>query len=127
MSGILDLKVNPKVVTALNKYGRDLVLRVYPSEVVDPVTSTTTPGTPTDHTVKGSPPVSYEAQYIDGESIKVGDAYVVILPSDVNGQDLSSITIPGLEVRIDSKVWRTVSVETFIPNVDVAAYLLQLR
>lgn len=127
MSTQLDLRINPKVLRALTKHGRTIVLRTLPGMTVDNVAGTVVAGTPTDYNVKGFGPLAYEQQFINEDTIKTGDAYFIIAPSDVLGVSLASIVREGLVILIDGQTWNTVRFTPYKPGDDTAAYNLQAR
>lgn len=127
MSTTLDFKINPKVLKKISKYGRTIVLQTLPSQTVDPVAGKVVDGAPANHNVKGFGPLAYEQEFINEDTIKTGDTYFIIAPSDVAGVDLGSIIKEGLLILIDGQRWNTVRFTPYKPGDDVAAYSLQAR
>jgi len=118
----LDTRILPKVVTILNKYGKDVDFVVPASKTHDPDTGkvTTVPGT--TYTVKASPPDKYDSRLIDGAVIKADDARTIIAAQGI--QFTPSIS---MRVEFDSVTWMIKHVMPIYSGNSIAAYEVRLR
>lgn len=113
----------PMAVEMLAEFGKQVTFRVYPEAVYDPETGKNTIGEPADYTVKAIPPYSYEAKYIDGDTVLAGDMQTGIAASGLEFTPKPSET----KVVIDSVEWSIVSVQPQYSGEQIAVYLIQLR
>jgi len=120
---VLDDKIVPKVEEILDKYGKDLTVRDPGSDSYDPDTGLTTPGTPTDHVIKASPPWPYDYKLVDGQVIRPSDSWILMAKSGL------PFTEPkvGWEIFVDSEEWTVVDTDTIWSGEQIAAYTCQLR
>jgi hypothetical protein len=112
-----------KVATLLLRHGRDITV-TSKTDSYDAATGTNTP-TSTSHTVRATPPLSYEVRYIDGNTIRQGDVQFIFSASG-----LSFTPKPGLKITDGSKVYYIVSVrpDTYDYDGDTATfYTVQAR
>ena len=119
---MLDLKIRASAFNLIAKVGKQVTFTLYPSAAYDPTDGETTKGSPTQYVKKVSPPSAYKEMYIDGEIIRKGDCRV-ILPA----KDLEFTPEVGIEVTIDTVVWKIVGLKPVYSGEQVAAYTLQLR
>lgn len=69
----LDDELPQEIVDVLEENGVEVTFRTFPSQVVDEINSSVTPGTPVDKTTKGSPfVIKYEKRGPDGKQVEVG-------------------------------------------------------
>lgn len=127
MSTPLDTRINPKVLKAITKWGRLLVLRTFPTVSINKVAGTVNQGPAADFSVKGFGPLEYDQALVNGTTVQAGDCYAIILPVDITGTSLVPKIVTGLGVLVDSKVWKVVTFTPYKPGDDVAAFELQLR
>jgi hypothetical protein len=118
----LDTKILPKVVTLLNKYGKDIDFIVPASQTHNPDTGkvTTVPGT--TYTVKGSPPDRYDSRLIDGAAIKADDSRTIIA-----AQGIQFTPELSMRVEFDSYTWAIAHVMPIYSGESIAAYEIRLR
>ena len=122
MATALDTKLVPKVLTLLNKVGTDYTFQVPATLVYDPTTQETTKGSPSDVTIKGSPPLNFRSQMVDGSLVRRDDMQVFIAASG-----LTFTPVEGMRVANGSLQFNTVSANPIRSGDDVCAWELQLR
>jgi len=103
-------------------FGGEGVVSYSAGDVYDPLTSTTTPGTPISDTVDASPPEAYDRPDIDGTAIVSGDMKTLI-----REDQLTAIPPINATFTYQGEAWNIVSVNPIISGHEVATYELQLR
>lgn len=121
MSTALDIRLLPKVLALIAKYGKTVTFHVSVAEVYSPINRSVLAAI-TNINLKVSPPDKYHIKYVDGTQILSGDNYI-ILPA----QGLTFVPRSGHEVTIGTTKWGIVNVESIYSGEDVCAYQLQLR
>ena len=94
-----------KVGAALTTYGRDITVTTAANSY-DPATGTNTQ-TPTNHTVRASPPLEYDRRYVDGNTVREGDVQYIFQDAG-----LGFTPAQGQKLTDGSRVYRIVSVRT---------------
>jgi len=87
----------------------------------DPTTGIATPSV-TTYTVKIAPPELYDAQYANGDTIRIGDAKTIIAASG-----LPFTPVLGIGLTIDATNWTIVDVQALYSGELIAAYELRIR
>lgn len=123
MSGTpLDAKLVPKAHALLKKFGKSVDFSKADTPVYDPVTMATTNSGTLTQTAKISPPEKYSDFYIDGTTIKAGDAHCYVSPVG-----LDWIPKQGNSVEIDGAKFEIIRCSPIYTGEKVALYELQLR
>lgn len=78
--------------------------------------------TPDQSTAKITPLEYYADEFVDGEVIQEGDAYL-FLPKN----NLTFTPEPGLRVKVGTDIWEVVAVDSIYSGNPVALYQLQVR
>lgn len=121
MTTALDTKFLPKVYAAINKYGVSATFTVQSGNTYDPTTGAAVI-TSTTVVVKATPPAAYNRKLVDGNLIRVSDAYTLIA-----GQGLTFTPVQGQLVTLSGIAWTVLVVTPLLSGDSVAAYQLQLR
>jgi len=119
---VLDLKLRPKVIALLEKYGKEVTFTVSPEPTYDATTGKNTAGSPTLYVKKVSPPEPCKIEFVAGELTQVGDIEVIL-----GAKDLPFTPVLTMPVTIDGVVWKIVAVRPMYSGELIAAYTLHLR
>ncbi len=117
----LDIKLLPKVLSIIEKVGKEAVFSIY-SEEYDPTTGENVQGSAWVFTEKIIPPYPYESKLVDGDLIRDGD-----MRSGIAGSGIEFTPKEGIIVEFDSQIWKIVKVNSIYSGERVALYELQLR
>lgn len=112
-----------KIGSVLTTYGRNITIASAVNSY-DPATGTNTP-TLTNHTVRSSPPYSYDRRYIDGNTVRDGDVRYFF-----SATGLSFTPAQGMKLTDSGRVYRIVSIQTHSYDAGGAtftAYEVQAR
>ncbi len=121
----LDDEIGPEVVDVLDEVGADAVFTVEGTaeeETYDPSTGKTTNPTPTEVTVKISPPFPFDKELIDGDLILSTD-----LKTLMAGKDSPFIPKEAQLMTFKGQVYTIITVSPIHSGEEVAAFELQLR
>lgn len=118
----LDIKLGPKVLSIIDRFGKYVVIGQTPNETYDPDTGSVTAGVLVEYRQKVSPPDDYNNKLVDGDLIKLGDS-MVLLPA----KDLAFVPKIGDSVTFDSLIWKMITVKPIYSGELVVVYELQLR
>jgi len=118
----LDIKLAAVAKKIIAKHGKNVVIKTFGTDSYDRSTGVTTRSSPTNHTVKASPPEKFDDKYIDDDLVKESDCFVYVAR-----QDLVPTLIKGLEVTFDSVTWKIERIIPLYSGEDIAAYQLHLR
>jgi hypothetical protein len=102
--------------------GMTVVFEVAGVSGYDPATGTGTKTGKVRHSLKVTPPETFSLRYVDGESIRMGDANI-ILPAE----DLEFDPTVGQLVEVLGIDWIIVSVLPLMTGEQIGAYQLQIR
>lgn len=119
--GRLDDKLAPKIRQTLQRYGVTVTLRTFPSSSSTFAQNDVVDGTPVDTAVLGTPPIDYEGNLINGQSVREGDAYAII------SGDTTVVPNTNTKFVFQSRVFQIVSVKQYYGQDTVLAYEVQLR
>jgi len=121
VSTLLDNKILPKVLAAINKVGTNATFKET-TKTYDPTTGATSESVTTNHTIKIVPPAPLNIQLVNGEVYKEGDMVTYIA-----GSGAVVIPINGMEVTFDSMKFQIVTANPLYSGDDIAAWELVLR
>lgn len=122
MSTALDLRLVPKVLSIIDRYGTTVTFKEPVGQVNDPKTGTVTVASVTSHSAKVTPPAPYDVRMVDGDLIRRDDCKVILA-----AQGLAWVPTLTWSVQIGSETWTIVAVSPLRTGDDVAAYEIQLR
>lgn len=117
----LDLTLPATALAVLTEFGKNVTFSVTSGGTNSPSTGAVTGATTTTYTVKAYP-YPYEARYVDGDVVQVGDAKLILAASG-----LAFTPAPGQSVTIDAAVWRVIAANAIYSGELVAAWELQVR
>lgn len=123
----LDDELIPEVVSLLDDLGKAVTFRTYPSRTVNESTSEVTLGTPTDYSVKVSPPYQAMRKITeDGRAVQV-EVSRIIVPTGSGTADALAFT-PELNqpVLYDGKTGYIVGLDSIYSGDLIAAYQVDL-
>lgn len=119
-----DVKMGALAARLVTKYGKEISFADRESRVYDPATGKTEFPSIALTPVKSSPPFAYDAKWVDGDQIAATDTYVLLarelLPAGFTPTN-------GMDVVIDTVVFRVMSIGKLYSGDLVAAYQVQLR
>ena len=118
----LDTKLRPKTVELIEKYGKSVTWTVTSGGTYVPATGSTSGATSTPYTVKVTPPEPYTSKFIDGDTIRVGDALIYLA-----AQDLAFTPAENQHVTVDGVVWVVVRVNAIYSGDLVCLWEAGLR
>jgi len=119
MSTALDIRLGPKVISLIDKYGKSVTI-TDDSVIFDSVGSPVT--NPVSQQVKITPPDVATLKYISGDNIVSGEQGAFVAASPL------TITMKaGLKVTIDGEVWTVVNVTNIYTGEDIAAYGMRMK
>ena len=118
----LDTKLIPKIATLIAARGMTVVFEVDGVSGYDPATGTGTKTVKIRHSLKVSPPETFSQRYVDGETILMGDANI-LLPA----QSLAFTPKPGILVELLGQDWLIINVSPIMTGEQIGAYQLQIR
>lgn len=119
---VLDDKLVPKTLSLIAKFGKIVTFVREGLEIYAPATGHTTQAGPTTFDRAVTPPSPYKTQFIDGDTIQVGDVKVLVAASG-----LPFTIVKGMKVKIDGVIWLVVQCIRIYSGTSIAAYEVQLR
>lgn len=123
MSTELDIRLVPRVLTLVKKYGQQATFKLPLLKEYDRETGKARDVQPTDYVGYVTPPSPFEVKPKDGDNILSGD-----LKTYLAAKDLEFTPAVGMKVVLaDETEWVAVSVGRIYTGVEVALWVLQLR
>ena len=122
MPTVLDDALVPAALDMINRFGRNMEFTNPRDKSYDPATGIGSESICRSLTAKASPPIDYEQRYIDGESVKRGDARIFLA-----GSGLAFTPERDMTVKFDSITFKAISVIIYYSGELIAAYEVQLR
>ena len=116
----LDATLRPTAQSLISRFGKSVVFTKPGEATFDPVTGKTTPGTPTDTTVKVTPPASFKVSEVDGTMIQRSDLSIACAALDYVPDINQSVTF-------DSVKYNIINVSPVYSGEKVAYYQCQVR
>jgi len=118
----LDLEFLDFVEEILDEIYADATFWLYGTDSYDPTTGKQTTGDVTPYAKKIIPPYEFDLRYVDGDLIKVGDAW-----TGVAGKDIEFTLKKGIRVTIGSDIWTIQRIKPICSGNRNPLYLLHLR
>lgn len=118
----LDKKLVPATLKMIQRFGRNMDFTNPRTDSYDPATGEGKEEIHRTLTAKASPPIDYEQRYIDGETIKRGDARIFLAASE-----LAFTPERDMHVKIDNAEFKVLNVLPLHSGEQIAAYEVQLR
>ena len=118
----LDATLRPVARQLINQFGKTVTLSKVTQGTYDPVSGTYSSGCTTDHTVKVSPPESYDQADIDGSLVQRDDFEVQLAA-------LGAPAIPeiGDTITMDGESYSIITAPPVYSGELIAVYKLQCR
>ena len=118
----LDKELVPAVLDIINEVGRNMQFTNPRVVNYDPVTGIGNETICKTLTRKASPPIDFEQRYVDGDSVRRGDARIFIAASG-----LPFTPLPDMHIKFDTEEFKAVNILPLHSGEQVAAYEIQLR
>lgn len=122
MATSLDTKLRPKVLAVIAQYGKAVSFAVDSGGTHSASTGTVSGTSTTTYSVTVTPPAPYASKFIDGDTIRDGDALIYLA-----AQDLAFTPAAGQRVTIDSAVWTVTRANAIYSGELVCAWEVGLR
>ena len=122
MATALDKKLVPKVLSIINRVGRNMDFSFPLAKSYDPATGAGSESIFKTVTAKASPPIDFEQRYVNDDSVKRGDVKIFLA-----AKNLSFTPIIDMEVKFDGISFKAIAVLPIYSGEQVAAFEVQLR
>lgn len=122
MPTALDKVLVPATLDIIKRVGRNMNFTFPRATSYDPATGEGFESIVKTLTVKASPPIDFQQQYVNGDSVRRGDVRIFLA-----AKGLAFIPIIDMLVEFDSEKFKVISVLPLHSGEQVAAYELQCR